>query len=485
MSDSANQYQGMSALVVDDDPAVRLVIRKKLERQGFVVVTANDGEGALDACTTTRFDLVITDLSMPGMSGLDFMRLARDAGLDAPVIFLTATASVPSAVEAMKSGAFEFLEKPLRADRLVEIVDAAMTSRKARVSPVPKVKGGAVDRDDWSWPPSSGTRKGNDEVTRPTKPAGRDKSSLLLDIEVGPVKHSATPPPLPRVRKPRLIGRYEVVERIGRGGMGTVYRCQDPLLGRSVAVKVLELVAEERSHLVEMVQRFQREAAAAAALSHPGIVSVHDMGHDDDLDAWFIVMELIDGEGLNAMLTREGRLPVRRSVLVGFELADALAYAHERGVTHRDIKPSNVLVEKDGKARLLDFGLASVEGWSVTRTGRVFGSPSYMAPERIRGKAGGPASDQFSLGAVLWETVAGESPFEAETVEARLIRVMEHVPAPLTDLDRAVPGGFGATVARMMAKDVSDRFASMADVAVALAAVASEMGIDPTQDIHR
>ena len=452
MEKNANPYAGMTALVVDDDAVVRVLLARILIRLGFSVRDAIDGAAALEVVSSDKVDLVITDLSMPGMDGMAFMREARARGFAAPVIFLTATASIPTAVEAIKLGAFEFLEKPLNSHRLAEVVGAALASRVAE------------GRTSSQAPPT-----------------------LTLEIDVEePVTGAADRPPrrvgLPSASTPGVlpgnIGRYEVEAQVGRGGMGIVYRCRDPLLGRIVAVKVLSMIAEDPQHAEELISRFKREATAAGTLQHPNIVSVYDMGCDEDRGDWYLVMELVEGRGLNRVMDERGRIPERDVVSLGFQIADALAYAHAFGVAHRDIKPSNVLIQADGRSKLLDFGLAAVRGWNVTLSSRILGSPSYMAPERIRGEGGGTAADQFSLGVVLYECLSGKSPFEGDTLETRFLRVLQHHPPTVIELEPSVSPRMSAMLETMMAKDDQARFPTMHNVADAFLLLGKEVGLD-------
>jgi CheY-like chemotaxis protein len=458
MTDEAQPYSGRWALVADDDAGVRLIIRRFLEKRGFGVEAVADGAEALDSLSWHPFDLVVTDVKMPGMSGIEFLRQARERGLVAPVVFLTASGSVPDAVAAMKYGAFEFLEKPVRPDRLLEVVDAAMASSRA------------------------------------------ESRTMSIEVELAEPQSSAAPPPPPRARPPlaigpmpprgtlppaggRSIGRYEVIASIGRGGMGEVFRCKDPVLGRQVAVKVLQPGPSEPVHAAEMQARFRREAAAAGALNHPGIVGVHDFGVDDASGCAFIVLELVAGRGLESVLAARGRLPAAESVSVGYQVADALGYAHAHGVVHRDIKPSNVLLQADGAAKLVDFGLAAVEGWEVTSTGRVFGSPSYMAPERIRGVAGGPPADQFSLGVLIYEALAGGNPFAAPTPEARLMRILNEEPQPIEMVLPDAPPDLSGILQRMMSKEPAARFPSSVEVAAEFLRVGGALGVSSSRSL--
>ncbi|MFH1435243.1 MAG: protein kinase [Pseudomonadota bacterium] len=467
------RHKGKTALVVDDDGVVRVLIARMMAKLGFSVREAADGVQALQAVEKQDFDIVITDLAMPRMDGIEFIRRARECGLSSPVIFLSGTESVSKAVEAMKVGATEFLEKPMNSYRLAEAVDQLMAAAGAEK---PRAcKAGQPPADETAFAdPSVQVEVGMPETVKldsrqdPTTPMGPGR----------------TGPAPPKVRLPKKIGRYEVLQLIGKGGMGLVYACSDPLLGRSVAVKVLSTVSDKPQEAQELVTRFQREANAAATLSHPNIVAIHDMGQDEEGD-WFIVMELLQGAGLHQFLDREGKLPESEAVSLGFQVADALAFAHGRGVIHRDVKPSNMIVQPDGTAMLLDFGLAAVRGWHLTLSGRILGSPAYMAPERIRGEQGGAAADQFSLGVVLYECMTGENPFDGDTVETRFLRVLEYDPPPLCEACDAVGQQLSNAIARMMCKQEHDRFQDMGSVADAFALLGRSMDMELKRHIPK
>jgi serine/threonine protein kinase len=228
-----------------------------------------------------------------------------------------------------------------------------------------------------------------------------------------------------------VAGRYLLREAIGRGGMGTVWRAEDQLLGRAVALKQVELPAavppQERQ---AMRQRVLREARAAARLSHAGAVTVFDVVEDDG--NLFIAMELVEGTTLSELVTEHGPLPHPRVAMIGLRLLEALEAAHGNGIVHRDVKPGNVIVTDDGRVKLADFGVASVKGDPrLTATGLVLGSPSYMSPEQANGEAAGPASDLWALGATLYFAVEGQVPFERPGALPTLVAVLnEEPPAP-------------------------------------------------------
>ncbi|MEU6876611.1 serine/threonine-protein kinase [Streptomyces sp. NPDC046712] len=228
-----------------------------------------------------------------------------------------------------------------------------------------------------------------------------------------------------------IAGRYRLLDVLGQGGMGTVWRARDEVLGREVAVKEVRAPAgiageDER----RLYARLEREAWAAARISHRNVVTVYDVATEDDRP--WIVMELIRGLTLSDVLDAEGPMPPQRAALIGAEVLAALRAAHEAGVLHRDVKPGNVLLANDGRVVLTDFGIAAVEGTSnLTMTGELVGSPEFLAPERALGRTPGPASDLWSLGVLLYAAVEGSSPFRQDTPLSTLRAVVdEELPPP-------------------------------------------------------
>ena len=265
-----------------------------------------------------------------------------------------------------------------------------------------------------------------------------------------------------------LSGRYRLTGRIATGGMGEVWRAEDTLLHRTVAVKVLksELTSDPR-----FLERFRAEARNTAALSHPGIAAVHDYGEidSDGERTAYLVMELVQGEPLSAILLRTGRLPVAQVLDIIEQAAAALEAAHRTGMVHRDVKPGNLLVSPDNTVRITDFGIArAVDTVPLTQAGMVVGTAQYFAPEQAEGRRTTPASDVYSLGVVAYECLAGRLPFVADSSVA--VAVMQ-IRNPAPPLPEDVPVPVRALVARAMAKDPRQRFATGGQFAAAIRAV--------------
>ncbi|GAA2723059.1 serine/threonine-protein kinase [Actinocorallia aurantiaca] len=263
-----------------------------------------------------------------------------------------------------------------------------------------------------------------------------------------------------------LSGRYRLDARLGRGGMGEVWRATDLRLGRSVAVKLLPL---DQVDDPQAMRRFEREATAAAALRHRGITVVFDSGADDESELVFIVMELLDGEDLQRLLARTpGGLPPEQVREFGAQIASALAAAHEQGVVHRDVKPANVILLPDGDLKICDFGIARIAAHSGSLTQGMIGTPSYMAPEQLRGEAIDGRTDLYSFGCLLYALASGRPPFTVDTLPALMYHHMSVAPQPLTELRPGFPAGLADLVMRCLAKDPRDRPGSARELSDAL-----------------
>jgi eukaryotic-like serine/threonine-protein kinase len=273
------------------------------------------------------------------------------------------------------------------------------------------------------------------------------------------------------------LGPYEIVEPIGAGGMGEVYRARDTRLGRDVAIKVLPAGF---AHDADRLRRFEQEARAVAALSHPNIVALFDIGARDG--APFLVSELLEGRTLRE-LSASGAMPVRQAVDTAVQITRGLAAAHEKGIVHRDLKPANVFVTKAGHVKILDFGLAKLarmeadeSGSAVTaaprtETGAVMGTVGYMSPEQVRGQRVDHRTDIFALGCVLHEMLSGAPPFRRETAAETMTAILNDEPPGLTGTGQPVPAALERVVRRCLEKEVGQRFSSAHDLALAIEAL--------------
>jgi len=259
-------------------------------------------------------------------------------------------------------------------------------------------------------------------------------------------------------------GRYEIVDELGRGAMGVVYRAVDPVIGRNVAVKTIRLT-EEGTGLSrpELLSRFQTEARAAGLLTHPNIVVVYDAGEENGL--YYITMELVEGKSLQSMLDGGHAFPVSRILRILEQTCSALQFAHERNIVHRDIKPANLMLTADDTVKVTDFGTAKIlQFGTVQQTTHVMGTPSYMSPEQVKGRPIDGRTDIFSLGVVLYEMLTGEKPFPGQSITTVIYKIVNEDPIPPRQLNPAIHPGLNEIVLRALAKEPDERYQSCRDL---------------------
>ncbi len=257
-----------------------------------------------------------------------------------------------------------------------------------------------------------------------------------------------------------LGNRYEILEKIGSGGMATVYKAKCRVLNRYVAVKILK---DEFANDAEFIKRFQVEAQSAASLSHPNIVSIFDVGNDNGMH--YIVMELIEGKTLKEIINEKGKLPWRDAVKIAAQIASGLSQAHKNHIIHRDIKPHNIIITKDGVAKVTDFGIAkAVSNSTINAFGSTIGSVHYFSPEHARGGYTDEKSDIYSLGVVLYEMCTGKLPFDAETPVSVAIKHLQEIPKEPIELNKDIPVGLNQIIMKAMQKEVSNRYATADDM---------------------
>jgi len=267
------------------------------------------------------------------------------------------------------------------------------------------------------------------------------------------------------------IGKYEIIELIGEGAMGVVYKARDSMLDRTVAIKVMnDSIAGQPT----LRQRFLREAQSAGSLQHPNVVTIHDLGEMDG--HLFIAMEFIEGVDLEHLIKAPEPVSLQGKLDIIIDVLHGLSYAHKRGIVHRDIKPSNIRVGEDGRAKIMDFGVAHLVSSTMTSTGAILGTPSYMAPEQIAEGKTSAATDIFTVGGVLYEVLTMMKPFHGSTVQNLLFKIVTENPRPVSELVPRLPRALDHIVRKAMAKEPLERYRNALDMANDLTGVRSTLG---------
>jgi serine/threonine protein kinase len=270
------------------------------------------------------------------------------------------------------------------------------------------------------------------------------------------------------------LGRYEVVRELGKGAMGIVYLAKDPLIGRLVALKTIRVAAHaDDDEAKEFQQRFIREAQAAGILNHPSIVTVHDIGLDEESGVSFIAMEYVEGNNLKEVLSQGRAVTFDQIGDIIAQVGEALDFAHAKGIVHRDVKPANIILIEGNRAKITDFGIAKIAsgGANLTSTGQFLGTPNYMAPEQIKGAPVDGRTDIFALGICLYECLTRRKPFGGDSLTSISYKIVHEPFPPLAEINPQIPGGYEEVVANCLAKDPAKRYQRARDLATALRAV--------------
>lgn len=520
-------------LVVDDDEPLIEVILSILEPLGFELSSTNRGGTALQLLAKNAYDLVISDLVMPGIDGQDLIDAMRARGDKTAILFLSGSGKVSEVVKLMKSGASSYLEKPFDPRELkrevlnilAELRRTRGTERTSASSPAP-ASGISLSRSG-SREEASSNGESTDgilvtDISAVEGSAEPDVASEPSAIEISvqldeDPSHARVAPPLPAQARqvargsqpphtqasasdaparpgppplrrptpqpasfatqisapdehPAQLGRYSLLGVLAAGGMGKVYRAHDPNLDRNVALKVI-IPPSSAQEREEFVTRFRREAVALAKLRHPHIVTIFDTGVDKPSGMPYLVMELVDGRSLSRVLDEEGPLPVDRALYFAEQIGDALAFAHQHGIVHRDVKPDNVLVDAKDCVRLIDFGVARTEDSDVTMARILVGTPSYLSPEAAAGGRVDWRADQFSLATLILQMLSGKRVFRGDGVPHTVRNVREQHPPTLRELGMSnAPDGLQDLLLKMHAKDPNARYQNEQDVLAGLRA---------------
>ena len=253
-----------------------------------------------------------------------------------------------------------------------------------------------------------------------------------------------------------FAGRYEIIEELGRGGMGKVYRVEDTKLQQEVALKLIkpEIASDKKT-----IERFRNELKTARMIAHKNVCRMFDMG--ESKDSHFITMEYIRGEDLKSLIQKMGLLSAGQAISIAKHVCDGLIEAHKLGVVHRDLKPQNIMIDKQGDARIMDFGIArSLEGRGITGAGIMIGTPDYMSPEQVEGKETDQRSDIYSMGVILYEMVTGRVPFEGDTALSIAVKHKTETPKAPIELNPQIPDGLNSVILRCLEKDKQNRYQS-------------------------
>jgi len=258
------------------------------------------------------------------------------------------------------------------------------------------------------------------------------------------------------------LGRYVIVEEIGQGAMGVVYKAVDPLIDRTVAIKTINLDLS-KEELANFEKRFQREVQSAGKLNHPNIVTVYDVGRTEGVA--YMAMEFLEGKELREILDSGVVLPIEKVVHIATQVAEGLGFAHEHGIVHRDVKPSNVMVLKNGLVKITDFGIAQMSSATRTISGMVMGSPKYMSPEQVVGQTVDGRSDIFSLGVMLYEMLTGKTPFAGDNISAIMYQILNDEPIPPKTFNQGIPEAINFIVLKALAKHPDKRYQNAKEMA--------------------
>ncbi len=413
-------------LIANDAPDMPDLLGGSLASEGFEVDFVRSGSQAIQVLVSGHFDVILLDWEMPQVPGVRICRGYRARGGAAYIIALSATNTAQTRKECLAAGANAVLSKPIKLEALLTKIKDVVIQSAERSSLTP------------SSPRSSSI------------PMAVPEAAQLPVNLIGQT----------------LAGRYEILSKLGEGGMGIVYKARHTSLDRLVAVKVM-LHAHTRDSAA--LQRFQREAKVLSAVEHPNLIFVHDFGETDSKEP-FLVMELLEGKTLAEIIEKHGKVPVAVAVEVFVEICEGMQAAHDQGFIHRDLKPANVMLYKKNDKRMLkilDMGLAKFtdsRATKLTQTGQIFGSPLYMSPEQCLSKNLDHRTDIYSMGCLMYESLCGQVPFVGENFVSTSLMHVADAPTSIRDKCPEVPVELEEIVLACLRKAPLERPASMLEV---------------------
>ena len=481
-------------LVVDDEKMLRdILIRRLAELQNDVLDAAN-GIEALDIVAREHVDVVITDINMPELDGIELLRILKstERTQHIPVIVVSSQGDLASVTTCIELGAEDLISKPYQPQLLNARVRAALDRKRMRDAEVDylrrvrNVSAAAEAVEEGTYDPGSLVKaeQGDDELARLARVFDRMVSALRtredrlqnrlhrlrheLGDTTGPSRAATVSDQSPFGSGEVLAGRYEILGHLGNGGMGMVYHARDQELGEEVAIKVVrkDLVRSDPT----IIDRLKSEIRLARKISHRNVVRAHDLGEFGGV--YFLTMEYVKGITVAELLDRRGRLPLAATLAIATQLCDALATAHDLQIVHRDIKPANLLIDESGVLKVMDFGIArsfDLSKTGLTTGGFIIGTPQYMSPEQLTSGTIDGRSDLFAVGVVLYECLTGRPPFKGETPIALFAEIVDGHCAPLAVLASEVPPDLARLVHQQFRVQPAERSGSARELAGRLA----------------
>jgi len=388
-------------LIVDDEENVLSFLNDALKKNDFIIKLAKDSNEAIDLLNKNKFDLILSDINMPGMSGFELLTFCKEKYKTTEIVIITGNPGIEGAIKAIKHGAFDYITKPILPKKLNEIVDAALMHAKEKMHTLTMTSTDFCNKD------------------------------------------------------------YAAIKTLGSGNSGVVYLVEKN--NKYYAMKILKIDTTDKSQEIK-IQRFIREAEILSQIQHPNIVKIINVGLSETDKTPYIIMEFISGQSLD-LLIKEKKFLLNEKIDIIIQIAKALKAIHDIGILHRDVKPANIILTDNNIIKLMDFGIAGLKSSNLTITNELLGSPAYMPPEAFDGaKLKDKRSDIFSLGVIAYELFTGMKPFNADSI-GLLINDIKYInPNPPTQINKSLPKYIQTIILKMLAKDINDRFSDSEEV---------------------